>query len=92
MTYSEAVNDAIALQVKVEPGIFRGIGGLPQNAGVSPKNTLDEIDRWERAVRSSSIIPETAGLNYLYIAPLLMASTVTASRPPERTPNSSVSR
>ena len=43
---------------------------------------LDEIDRWERAVRSSSIIPETAGLNYIYIAPLLMASTVTASTAP----------
>lgn len=43
--YCEAVNDAIALQVKVEPNIFRGIGGLPQCAGVSPKYTLDEIDR-----------------------------------------------
>jgi predicted TIM-barrel fold metal-dependent hydrolase len=43
--YCEAVNNAIALQVKVEPSRFRGIGGLPQCSGVSPKNTLNEIDR-----------------------------------------------
>jgi 4-oxalmesaconate hydratase len=43
--YCEAVNDTIALQVKLEPKHFRGIGGLPQCAGVSPKNTFDEIDR-----------------------------------------------
>jgi 4-oxalmesaconate hydratase len=43
--YCEAVNDAIALQVKVEPNMFRGIAGLPQCGGVSPKNTFEEIDR-----------------------------------------------
>ena len=43
--YCEAVNDAIALQVKVESNMFRGIGGLPQCGGVSPKNTFAEIDR-----------------------------------------------
>ena len=43
--YCEAVNDAIALQVKVEPTRFRGIAGLPQNAGVGPENTFEEIDR-----------------------------------------------
>ena len=43
--YCEAVNDTIALQCKLEPGRFRGVGGLPQCAGVSPKNTFDEIDR-----------------------------------------------
>ncbi len=43
--YCEAVNDTIALQVKLEPNRFRGIGGLPQCAGVSPKNSLDELDR-----------------------------------------------
>jgi 4-oxalmesaconate hydratase len=43
--YCEAVNDAIRLAVKVEPHCFRGICGLPQNAGVSPKNTFEEIDR-----------------------------------------------
>lgn len=43
--YCEAVNDALALQVKVEPDRFRAIGGLPQCGGVSPKNTFEEIDR-----------------------------------------------
>jgi Predicted membrane protein (DUF2207) len=43
---------------------------------------LDEIDRWERAVTSSTVIPETAGLNYIHIAPLLLASTIAASTPP----------
>src|SRR5436190_24149688 len=43
--YCEAVNDALALQVKVEPKKFRAIGGLPQNAGVPVTNTFDEIDR-----------------------------------------------
>lgn len=43
--YCEAVNDAIALQVKVEPTRFRGIGGLPQCAGMGPEVTFDEIDR-----------------------------------------------
>jgi 4-oxalmesaconate hydratase len=43
--YCEAVNDTIALQVKLEPNRFRGIGGLPQCGGVSPKNSLDELDR-----------------------------------------------
>ena len=38
--YCEAVNDAIALQVKVEPTRFRGIAGLPQNAGVGPGEHL----------------------------------------------------
>ena len=43
--YCEAVNDAIALAVKLEPARFRGIGGLPQCGGVSPKNTFDELER-----------------------------------------------
>jgi predicted TIM-barrel fold metal-dependent hydrolase len=43
--YCQAVNDAMALQVKMEPKKFRAIGGLPQNAGVGVKNTFDEIDR-----------------------------------------------
>lgn len=43
--YCQAVNDAIALQVKVEPKRFRGIGGLPQNAGVGPENTFEELER-----------------------------------------------
>jgi hypothetical protein len=43
---------------------------------------LDEIDRWSRAVTASSVIPEAAGLGYVYMAPLLMASTMTASTAP----------
>lgn len=43
--YCEAVNDALALQVKLEPSHFRGVCGLPQCAGVSPKNTFDELER-----------------------------------------------
>ena len=33
--YCQAVNDALALQVKMEPKKFRAIGGLPQNGGVA---------------------------------------------------------
>lgn len=43
--FVEATNDAIALAVQLHPDVFRGIGGLPQCAGVSPTNTFDEIDR-----------------------------------------------
>ncbi len=43
--YCKATNDAIAIAVKLEPNRFRGVGGLPQCAGVSPKNTLEEIER-----------------------------------------------
>lgn len=43
--YCEAVNDTLALQVKVEPNRFRAIGGLPQCGGVNPKNTFEELER-----------------------------------------------
>ena len=43
--YCEANNNAIAIAVKLEPKRFRGIGGLPQCAGVSPANTFDELER-----------------------------------------------
>ena len=43
---------------------------------------LDEIDRWSRAVAASSIIPETAGLGYVHLAPLLLASTLSTSAAP----------
>ena len=43
--YCQAVNDALALQVKMEPNKFRAIAGLPQNAGVAVTNSFDEIDR-----------------------------------------------
>ena len=43
---------------------------------------LGEIDRWERAVAGSAIIPAAAGLGYVYMAPLLMHSTASASTAP----------
>jgi hypothetical protein len=44
---------------------------------------LGEIDRWTRAVSSSSLIPpDTAGLNWIYLAPILVSSTHTASVAP----------
>ncbi len=37
---------------------------------------LGEIDRWSRAVSTSALIPpDTAGLHWVYLAPLLIAST-----------------
>ncbi|HEX4867510.1 MAG TPA: hypothetical protein VFV32_07770 [Acidimicrobiales bacterium] len=42
---------------------------------------VGEIDRWERAVRSASIIDQT-GLGYAHMAPLLVASTRSASTAP----------
>jgi hypothetical protein len=45
---------------------------------------LDEIDRWSRAVATSSIAPQTAGLGYVHMAPLLMASTLSASTAPRQ--------
>jgi hypothetical protein len=43
---------------------------------------LGEIDRWERAVSSSAVIPEDAGLGYVHMAPILMTSTSSASTAP----------
>ncbi|MEO6318054.1 MAG: hypothetical protein ABIP36_04650, partial [Acidimicrobiales bacterium] len=43
---------------------------------------LGEIDRWERAVQGSSIIPADAGLGYVYMAPLLVHSTSSTSTAP----------
>ena len=43
---------------------------------------LGEIDRWQRAVSAASIAPETAGLSYAYMAPLLLASTTSAATAP----------
>jgi Predicted membrane protein (DUF2207) C-terminal domain/Predicted membrane protein (DUF2207) N-terminal domain len=37
---------------------------------------VGEIDRWTRAVQASSLIPADAGLGYVYLAPLLVSSTV----------------
>jgi hypothetical protein len=43
---------------------------------------VGEIDRWQRAVSGASIAPETAGLSYAYMAPLLLASTTSAATAP----------
>ena len=43
--YTEAVNNTIAQLCKIYPDTFRGVAGLPQNAGVSPKNSLEELER-----------------------------------------------
>ncbi len=43
---------------------------------------LGEIDRWSRAVAAAAIPPDIAGASYVYIGPLLMASTMTTATPP----------
>jgi len=43
---------------------------------------LGEIDRWQRAVAASTIIPSDAGLSYVHMAPLLVSSTRTAATAP----------
>lgn len=44
-TMAGAANDVIARTVALFPGMFRGIAGLPQCAGVSPANCVEELDR-----------------------------------------------
>jgi hypothetical protein len=43
---------------------------------------VGEIDRWANAVRASTAIPAEAGLSYVYMAPLLFASTASTSTAP----------
>jgi hypothetical protein len=43
---------------------------------------LDELDRWERAVAGSTVIPQEAGLGYVHLAPALSHSTASASTAP----------
>jgi hypothetical protein len=43
---------------------------------------VGEIDRWSRAVSASSAIPQDAGLGYVYMAPILVASTMSTSTAP----------
>jgi hypothetical protein len=43
---------------------------------------LGEIDRWERAVAGSTLIPAEAGLGYVHMAPLLMSSTSSTATAP----------
>ncbi|MBV8083568.1 MAG: amidohydrolase [Chloroflexi bacterium] len=44
-TMCTASNDVIARTVKLFPARFRGVAGLPQCAGVSPANCVDELER-----------------------------------------------
>jgi hypothetical protein len=46
---------------------------------------VGEIDRWRRAVSAASIAPQTAGLSYAYMAPVLLASTTSAATAPAST-------
>ncbi|MEO7428688.1 MAG: DUF2207 domain-containing protein, partial [Acidimicrobiales bacterium] len=43
---------------------------------------VGEIDRWQHAVAASSAIPQDAGLSYVYLAPMLMASTSSTATAP----------
>jgi hypothetical protein len=43
---------------------------------------VGEIDHWQRAVSAASIAPETAGLSYVFVAPLLLSSTTSAATAP----------
>jgi hypothetical protein len=44
---------------------------------------LGEVDRWRRAVQSSTVIPDnTAGLNYVFLAPMLASGVSHASTAP----------
>ena len=43
---------------------------------------VGEIDRWSRAVKASTVPPDTAGVQYAYMAPLLLSSTSAAATAP----------
>jgi hypothetical protein len=43
---------------------------------------VGEIDRWKRAVESSTVIPTTAGLGYVAMAPMLSSSTSSTATAP----------
>ncbi|HEX5946113.1 MAG TPA: DUF2207 domain-containing protein [Acidimicrobiales bacterium] len=43
---------------------------------------VGEIDRWSRAVQASTVPPDTAGVQYAYMAPLLISSTSAAATAP----------
>ena len=43
---------------------------------------VGELDRWKHAVQASTVIPESAGLNYVFLAPMLASSTSRASTAP----------
>src|SRR5262245_11951324 len=43
--YTEETNNLIARQAKLFPKVFRGVCGLPQSPGVSPKSVLPYLER-----------------------------------------------
>jgi OH-DDVA meta-cleavage compound hydrolase len=43
--FMEETNNVIGRQTKLYPNVFRGVCGLPQSPGVSPKNCLAELER-----------------------------------------------
>src|SRR6202795_2250078 len=43
--FMEETNNVIGRQTKLYPNVFRGVCGLPQSPGVSPKNCLPELER-----------------------------------------------
>jgi 4-oxalmesaconate hydratase len=43
--YIEECNNLIARQTKLFPKVFRGVCGLPQTPGVSPSNSIAELER-----------------------------------------------
>ena len=43
--YVEACNDLIARHCKMCPDTFKGVAGLPQCVGASPKDSLEELER-----------------------------------------------
>lgn len=43
--FIEETNNTIWRQCQLFPGVFRGIAGLPQNMGVSPANSIAELER-----------------------------------------------
>ena len=43
---------------------------------------VGEIDRWSRAISASTIVPETAGVQYAYMYPLLLTSTTSSATAP----------
>ena len=43
---------------------------------------VGELDHWKRAVQASTVIPESAGLGYVFLAPMLISSTSHAATAP----------
>jgi uncharacterized membrane protein len=49
---------------------------------------VGEIDRWKHAVEASTVIPDSAGLGYVALAPALASSTSHASTAPSSSSSS----